>query len=103
MFLTTGLSDPREIIASYLVRVAGNISVQPDAPFIDVRGPGPHRVLLEVSSRRAAFHLEAVQVTSGPLEAKINAATNGDYVVDVQVLEQRWNANDRGALGRIAS
>jgi hypothetical protein len=103
VFLATGLSDPREIVASYLVRVAGNLSVSPEAPFVDLRAPGPQSVVLNVQSRRPDFRLTGAEVTSGPFEASVGGQNSaGAFVVNVHAVGERMNMTERGVLGRIA-
>jgi hypothetical protein len=102
IFLATGLSDPREVVASYLVRVEGNLSVSPEAPFVDIRAPGPKSVILKVMSRRQDFRLSAAEVTSGPFEARLEGReSTGAFVVNVRAVGERMNVAERGALGRI--
>lgn len=101
IFLATGLSDPREIVASYMVRVAGNISFSPEAPFVDLRAPGPKSVILKVKSRRSDFRLSAVEVASGPFEASLAGQESGAFVVNVNAVSDRMNGGERGVLGRI--
>ena len=102
IFLATGLSDPREIVASYLVRVGGNLSVTPETPFVDLRAPGPKSIVLEVISRRPDFRLYAAEVTSGPFEASLAGQASSGATVEVRAVSERMNVGDRGALGKIA-
>jgi hypothetical protein len=103
IFLATGLSDPREIVAPYLVRVVGNLSVTPEAPFVDLRGPGTQAVTMKVKSRRPDFRLSAAEVIAGPFEANVRGPeSTGEFVVNVRAMGERMNVAERGVLGRIA-
>jgi hypothetical protein len=80
--LATGLASPETLTLLYTWTVVGNLSVEPAAPFVDLRaGSG---VDITVTSRRDDFHLHQAVVAEGPFSARVQRGPReGSYVVSV--------------------
>ena len=101
--LTTGLSEPRELIVLYSWLVLEDLTVSPTNPYVDLRSPAPQGVRVRVSSSRDDFRLEGVEIVDGPFRASFarEDGRSASYSVDVLPEGARMVAGQRGALGTL--
>lgn len=100
--VSTALEEPAELVFPYTWRVTGNLSVTPEAPYLDLLPPGPREVVLQVRSTRPDLRIRSVRVVDGPFEARFARQGDGGYAVTVRALPTQIPRETRGVLGTIA-
>jgi hypothetical protein len=83
--VATGLDHPRELTLPYSFEVRGNLVVDPERPYVNLRLPAPHEVSFTVTSSRDDFALASVEVTKGPFEARFEKRAPRSFEVRVRV------------------
>lgn len=75
--VATGLAEPAELSLGLGCRVAGNLTVTPDTPYLNLREPPPRERWLTVTSRRPDFALTGATVLEGPFVASVEPGPAG--------------------------
>ncbi len=100
--VATSLAAPAELSLGYTCRVAGNLTVTPTNPFLDLRGPPPREQTITVTSRRPDFVLRGASVVEGPFVAAFAPAPAGSaWEVRVGVDDAALPPGSRAVNGRL--
>ncbi|HWA70876.1 MAG TPA: DUF1573 domain-containing protein [Polyangiaceae bacterium] len=100
--ISTGLSEPKELVVLVTWRVGSSLEIDPSNPYFNLREPPPHELTLRVKSRRGTLLVQAVQITEGPFEASLEPETAaGIASIRVRVLDHKVPPGVRGALGKL--
>jgi hypothetical protein len=97
---TTGLSEPREVSLSYVVKVTGTLTVSPTNPVLELGAPGPKRTVVKVTSTQPGFAVTRAEVLEGPFSASVRRSNDG-YDVEIEALEAKFVRGARGTSGRV--
>jgi hypothetical protein len=100
--VATSLATPAELSLGTTCRVAGNLTVTPTNPFLDLRGPPPHERVITVTSRRPDFVLRGATVVEGPFAAAFAPAPTGSgWEVRVRIDDAAVQPLSRAVSGRL--
>ncbi len=98
--VATGLEHPKELTLPYSFEVKGNLTIEPERPYVNLRLPGPKQVAFSVTSTRDDFVLRSVEVSEGPFEARFERRAARVYEVQARVRDDAM-PDDRGFSGEL--
>lgn len=96
----TGLSEPKELALSYVVKVLGTLEVTPTNPVLDLSALGEKPMVVTVKSSQPGFAVTRVDVMSGPFAAHVRRAS-GHFEIDVSAVPAKFDKGTRGVNGRL--
>jgi hypothetical protein len=100
--VSTNVAWPRELTLLYSLRVAGNLSIDPSNPYIDLLAPGRKERVVRIRSTRQDFQLRQANVVEGPFTAAIEQdQTTKAYSVRIGFDEGAVTGQQRGFLGKV--
>jgi hypothetical protein len=99
--VATGLDDPAELALPFSFTVTGTLAVDPSNPYFDLLRAGGRRVQLTAKSAQPGFRVLGVDVLNGPFQASFSGSPGGTYRVEVTVLPERAQGEQRGTLGHL--